>query len=68
MSNFGHTEDSAGERCKQTVYIRDQYRRTGRGKSGFEMHYITRQCKKIAVNGTLCQQHRNMLDRIGLTG
>jgi len=43
--------------CKEMVYVRDTYRRTGRGQSGFEMHYTCQQCKrKAGVNG-YCWQH-----------
>jgi len=34
--------------CKEMVYVKDIYRRTGRGPSGFEMHYNRRQCKRKA--------------------
>jgi hypothetical protein len=26
--------------CQAVIYVRDTYRRTGRGKSKFELHYI----------------------------
>ena len=32
--------------CQATVYRRDTYRRTGRGKTGFEMHYTEGQCSR----------------------
>ena len=31
------------------MYKRDTYRRTGRGRSGFEMHYDKEQCSRAAV-------------------
>lgn len=45
------------QRCAATVYVRDTYRRTGRGKTGFEMHYTKRQCKRKAGVGQFCHQH-----------
>jgi hypothetical protein len=44
-------------RCREIIYVADTYRRTGRGKTGFEMHYIRRQCgRKPGANG-YCWQH-----------
>lgn len=43
--------------CQNEVYIRDTYRYTGRGKSGFEMHYRRRRCKRTAKSGGFCWQH-----------
>lgn len=48
------------ERCIVNVYIRDTYRRTGRGKSGFEMHYSKRRCSRKAVENDRCRQHQNV--------
>lgn len=45
------------EQCDAIIYKRDCYRRTGRGKSGFAMHYNRCQCSRRAVVGTLCKQH-----------
>lgn len=45
-------------RCQAQIYKRDTYRRTGRGKSGFEMHYRKEQCSRKAVEGQeFCNQH-----------
>lgn len=45
--------------CQQIVYVRDTYRRTGRGATGFEMHYVRQRCKRLATSGeALCWQHR----------
>lgn len=44
-------------RCKVAVYKRDTYRRTGRGKSGFEMHYEKDQCSRATVVDGRCKQH-----------
>lgn len=45
-------------RCTAVVYKRDTYRRTGRTKFGFEMHYIKAQCSRRATCGAgLCRQH-----------
>lgn len=47
-------------RCAAAIYKRDQYRRTGRGRSGFEMHYSKKQCSRKPVVGDLCKQHAEM--------
>jgi len=44
-------------RCKEAIYKRDTYRRTGRGKTGFEMHYNMQQCARKAVDDKHCWQH-----------
>lgn len=44
-------------RCAAVVYRRDTYRRTGRGSTGFELHYTRRQCSRYATVGDLCKQH-----------
>lgn len=44
-------------RCQAVIYVRDTYRRTGRGRSGFEMHYNRQQCSRAAREGGLCYQH-----------
>ena len=44
-------------RCEALVYRRDTYRRTGRGPSGFEMHYRAGRCLRRAVENGLCRQH-----------
>lgn len=46
------------ERCEAIVYHRDCYRYTGRGPSGFEMHYKKDRCKRRAVNDGFCKQHQ----------
>lgn len=43
--------------CDAAVYRRDTYRYSGRGGSGFEMHYEQGQCKRAASVGPLCWQH-----------
>jgi len=45
------------ERCKEYVYRADVYRRTGRGSSGFEMHYDRGRCKRRAGKNGYCYQH-----------
>jgi len=45
--------------CAATVWKRDTYRRTGRGKSGFEMYYERCRCKRKATNGKWCWQHND---------
>ncbi len=45
-------------RCEALVYERNTYRYTGRTRSGFEMHYNERQCKRKVRSGQrLCAQH-----------
>ena len=46
------------KRCLETVYVKEQYRRTGRGPGGFEMHYTTQQCSRKHQEGReYCWQH-----------
>lgn len=45
-------------RCEAIVYEREQLRYTGRGKNGFERHYIKRQCLRRAIAGGFCRQHQ----------
>ncbi len=46
------------KQCKETVYIRDTYRYSGRGRSGFTMHYRRQQCSRKAKGDTgYCWQH-----------
>lgn len=47
--------------CNAIIYKKDCYRRTGRGKTGFEMHYSRCQCSRRAVVGDMCKQHAKML-------
>lgn len=47
----------SNEQCEALVYIRDTYRYTGRGKSGFSMHFNKRQCKRKKTNQGYCKQH-----------
>jgi len=50
--------------CKAVVYRRDTYRRTGRGRNGFEMHYERGRCTRAAADGMpLCRQHAAISDR-----
>jgi len=49
--------------CKMMVYVRDTYRRTGRGPSGFELHYERRQCKRKAQPNGYCWQHQREVER-----
>ena len=47
------------ERCKENIFVKDTYRRTGRGKSGFEMHYNAQQCsRKVVEEHGYCWQHK----------
>jgi len=45
------------KRCRAGVYHRDTYRRIGRGKSGFSMHYTREQCTRAAKADGRCWQH-----------
>ena len=47
--------------CRELIYVRDCYRRTGRGPSGFEMHYNSQQCSRKAKYYGYCWQHRKAL-------
>ena len=44
-------------KCSEIVYKRDCYRRTGRGPTGFEMHYSEDQCQRKRTHGDKCWQH-----------
>lgn len=52
-------------RCQAAVWKRDTYRRTGRGKTGFSMHYNKCQCDRAATVDNRCWQHKNK-DHFGL--
>jgi hypothetical protein len=46
------------QQCAATVWRRDTYRRTGRGPTGFEMHYDKGRCRRWAKEGgDLCAHH-----------
>ncbi len=47
------------EQCAATVWKHDTYRRTGRGKDGFEMHFYRCRCRHKATDGKWCWQHSN---------
>lgn len=45
--------------CQAVVSVRDTYRSTGRGKGGFELHYLRRACQRRVKPGErYCWQHR----------
>lgn len=48
--------------CRATVWHRDTYRYTGRGDSGFEMHYTRAKCKRKARENGYCWQHQYLAD------
>jgi hypothetical protein len=52
-------------RCSATVWKRDCLRRTGRGPTGFEMHYNKCQCERAAKTDGRCWQHKDR-DRFSL--
>lgn len=45
--------------CVAAVYKADVPRRTGRGPTGFEMHYTKCQCKRAAIFDGRCWQHKD---------
>jgi hypothetical protein len=45
------------QRCQAQIHKRDTYRRTGHGRTGFEMHYNKCQCSRAAVEDGRCKQH-----------
>lgn len=47
-------------RCRANIYVREQLRRTGRAKSGFERHYTQQQCSRRAIRDGYCKQHLTM--------
>lgn len=49
----------SSKQCREIVHIPEQLRRTGRGPSGFERHYIRRQCARPIKNHRHCWQHAN---------
>lgn len=46
-------------KCIAVTYKRDTLRYTGRGKGGFEMHYIKTQCSRNATKDGFCWQHHS---------
>lgn len=45
--------------CKEIVYVRDQYRYSGRGRGRFSMHYARRECSRMTTHESgYCYQHR----------
>jgi hypothetical protein len=44
-------------RCCFVMSVPEQLRRTGRGKSGFERHYVKQQCSRRAGESGYCWQH-----------
>lgn len=62
MGSNGDLEVAAMSQCAAQVEKADCYRRTGRGPSGFEMHYIVRQCQRQAsATSDFCWQHNGPL-------
>lgn len=49
--------------CCAVVCEREQLRYTGRGKHGFERHYIHRQCMRRATGIVYCTQHERIARR-----
>lgn len=48
------------KKCRILVHRKDTYRRTGRTKSGFEMHYSKGQCARAPKVDGMCLQHSRM--------
>ena len=51
------------DRCNATVWRRDTHRYTGRGPTGFELHYQKGRCERKKADGDLCTQHAKMEKR-----
>lgn len=49
-------------RCEAAIFKRDTYRRTGRGRTGFELHYTEKRCSRRAVHNGFCWQHQHFND------
>lgn len=49
------------QQCRRAIYKRDCLRRTGRSKSGFQMHYTNCQCSRKAKIKGYCTQHAREL-------
>ncbi len=47
------------KRCQALIFKRDTYRRTGGGRTGFEMHYSKEQCSHAAKFGVWCGKHKD---------
>lgn len=46
------------QQCLATVWKRDTYRRTGRGKTGFELHFKQCRCQRRTQDESgYCWQH-----------
>jgi len=50
------------KRCRAAIWVRDTYRRTGRGLHGFSLHYNKQQCSRKAIKTLggeekFCKQH-----------
>lgn len=46
------------EQCQARIYKPETYRRSGRAKDGFAMHYVRAQCIRMTKQGDYCWQHR----------
>lgn len=52
--------ESDQKQCVEYVYVRDTYRRTGKGPRGFELHYRRQRCSRLTKPGSeYCWQHPN---------
>jgi len=51
-------------RCDEYIYKKDTYRYSGRGKTGFTMHYRKQRCSRKAIKNGKCWQHKK--DRYAL--
>ncbi|MDB5437971.1 MAG: hypothetical protein JWM33_398 [Caulobacteraceae bacterium] len=61
MSKADQPTPAAAPLCRAVVWKKDTMRRTGRGKYGFEMHYIKAHCTRLSrcADG-VCLQHARM--------
>ena len=48
---------SEDQRCAEVIWRRDTYRYTGRGATGFQMHFTKRRCSRRPYKGGYCRQH-----------
>lgn len=44
--------------CKAMVYVKDVYRREGRGRYLWRMHYNYQRCSRKAKSNGYCWQHQ----------
>lgn len=55
---WGDIRRLTGDQCKEIIDVPEQYRRTGRGPTGFEMRYVERKCWRRQKENGYCWQHQ----------